>query len=50
MDIHENSRTPPHSRMLMIERLETGWTVAAVAPALSIDGKTVRKWRERFRL
>ena len=31
MDIHENARTTPRSRMLMIERLEAGSTVAAVA-------------------
>ena len=50
MDIHENARTTPHSRMLMIERLEAGWTVSAVAGAQGIDGKTVRKWRERYRV
>jgi transposase InsO family protein len=49
MDIHENARTTPHSRMLMIERLEAGWTVAAVASAHGVDGRTVRKWRDRFR-
>jgi hypothetical protein len=31
MDAHENAKTTPHSRMLMIERLRQGWTVAAVA-------------------
>lgn len=50
MDIHENARTTPRSRMVMIERLETGWTVAAVASAQGVDGRTVRKWRDRFRL
>lgn len=48
MDIHENARTTPHSRMLMIERLEAGWTVTAVASAIGVDGRTVRKWRDRF--
>lgn len=50
MDIHENARTTPRSRMVMIERLEAGWTVAAVASAQGVDGRTVRKWRDRFRL
>jgi hypothetical protein len=36
--------------MVMIERLEAGWTVAAVASAQGVDGRTVRKWRDRFRL
>lgn len=48
MDIHENARTTPRSRMLMIERLEAGWTVASVAFAQGVDGRTVRKWRDRF--
>jgi transposase InsO family protein len=33
----------------MIERLEAGWTVAATASALGVDGRTVRKWRDRYR-
>ena len=49
MDIHENARTTPRSRMLMVERLEAGWTAAAVAAASGVDGKTVRKWRDRHR-
>lgn len=48
MDIHENARTTPHSRMVMVDRLEAGWTVAAVAAAFGVDGRTVRKWRDRF--
>jgi transposase InsO family protein len=49
MDVHENARTTPRSRMLMIERLEAGWKVNAVAAAFGIDQRTVRKWRERYR-
>jgi len=48
MDIHKNARTTPLSRMLIIERLKAGWTVADVARAAGITGKTVRKWRDRF--
>ena len=48
MDVHENARTTRHSRMLMIERLQAGWTVAGVASALGVTAKTVRKWRDRF--
>jgi transposase InsO family protein len=50
MDIHENARTTRHSRMLMIERLQAGWTIAAVASAQGVDGKTVRKWRDRYQV
>lgn len=47
MDIHENARTTPRSRMLMIERLESGLRVNAVAAASGVDQRTVRKWRDR---
>lgn len=48
MDVHQNARTTPHSRMLIVERLNEGWTVPAVAAAMGVDPKTVRKWRDRF--
>jgi len=48
MDIHKNARTTRLSRMLIIERLKSGWTVPLVAASLGITGKTVRKWRDRF--
>jgi transposase-like protein len=47
MDIHKNARTTPHSRMLMVQRLASGWTVAAVAAAHGVSPRTVRKWRDR---
>jgi transposase InsO family protein len=47
MDIHDNARTTRHSRMLMVQRLAGGWTVAAVAAAQGVSPKTVRKWRDR---
>lgn len=48
MDVHENARTTPFGRMLMVERLRSGWPVAEVAAAAGVTAKTVRKWRERF--
>jgi transposase InsO family protein len=47
MDIHKNARTTPHSRMLMVQRLASGWTVAGVAAAHGVSPRTVRKWRDR---
>ena len=47
MDIHENARTTRHSRMLMVQRLAAGWSVATVATALGVTARTVRKWRDR---
>lgn len=34
MDAHENARTMPHSRMLIIKRLHAGQPVGAVADSL----------------
>ena len=48
MDAHENARTTPHSRMLIVARLAAGWTVGAVAVALGATPRTVRNWRDRF--
>ena len=48
MDIHDNARTTRHSRMLMVQRLASSWTVAAVATAQGVSPKTVRKWRDRY--
>ena len=48
MDAHENARTTPRSRMLIVERLGDGHSVARVAASLGITPRTVRKWRDRF--
>jgi transposase InsO family protein len=48
MDSHENARTTPHGRMLIVQRLAAGQSVGAVATALGLTAKTVRKWRDRF--
>ncbi|WP_428538172.1 hypothetical protein [Rhodopila sp.] len=45
MDIHQNGRTTVHSRMLIVERLTQGWSVASVASARGLTAKTVRKRR-----
>lgn len=47
MDVHQNARTTPHGRSLMIRRLADGWPIAAVAAAFGVDARTVRKWRDR---
>ena len=47
MDVHQNAKTTPHGRRLMIERLAEGWTVARVAAASGVTAKTVGKWQGR---
>lgn len=48
MDVHENARTTRHSRMLIVQRVASGWTLAAVAEAQGVTIRTIRKWRDRF--
>jgi len=48
MDSHENARTTPRGRMLIVRRLAEGQTVIAVAAAMGVTARTVRKWRDRF--
>ena len=47
MDVHQNAKTTPRGRLLMIRRLAEGWTVATVAAAAGVTLKTVAKWRDR---
>ena len=47
MDSHENAQTTPRGRLLMVQRLASGWSVLAVAAAQGVTPKTVRKWRDR---
>jgi transposase InsO family protein len=50
MDIHKNARLTPHSRAQLVRRvLIEGQNPKAVARALGVCLKTVRKWVERFR-
>ena len=49
MDIHKNARLTPHSRAELVRRvLEEGQTRKAVATALRVCPRTVRKWIGRF--
>jgi transposase InsO family protein len=47
MDIHKNARTTPHSRALIAARIAAGERCAAVAQALGVCDRTVRKWVAR---
>lgn len=48
MDLHENARTTPHSRVEMVRRVRAGQSVRAVAAGFGVCEKTVRKWVTRF--
>jgi transposase InsO family protein len=49
VNIHQNARTNPYSRALLVARIEGGWTAAAAAASFGISVRTVRKWRARER-
>ena len=49
MNIHQNARTNPYSRALLVARVGGGWTAAAAAASFGISVRTVRKWRARER-
>jgi len=50
MNAHQNARTTPFGRAVMVRRVrEEGWSVAAAAAAFEVSGRTVRKWLARFR-
>lgn len=50
MNIHENARTTPASRALLVERVVShGWTAAAAAAAVGVSTRTAFKWLRRFR-
>lgn len=50
MNIHENARSTPHSRAVLIERVcEAGWPVAEAAVAAAVSERTAYKWLRRFR-
>ena len=49
MDIHHNARSCPHSRALMVDRVQRGDPVVRVAAELGVSQRTVYKWLARFR-
>jgi transposase InsO family protein len=48
MNLHRNARTTPISRAEMARRVLSGQRSMAVATAMGVDVKTVRKWAGRF--
>lgn len=49
MNAHKNARTTPHSRALIVDRIEKGWTQDEIADSLGISRRTVCKWLKRCR-
>jgi transposase InsO family protein len=50
MKLHGNARTCPHSRLLMVRRVELeGWTLGQAAEAAGVSVRTVSKWLACYR-
>lgn len=49
MIMHPKARTTPHSRALIVQRVEAGVPVAAIAHMFGISRQTVYKWLRRHR-
>ena len=51
MKLHGNARTCPHSRLLMVRRVEDeGWTLTQAAEAAGVSVRTVSKWLACYRV
>ncbi len=46
---HPNARLTVHGRLLLVRRVESGWTVCAAAAAAGVSRQTAGKWVRRFR-
>lgn len=49
MDIHQNARTCPASRMLLVSRIGSGSSVSWAAEAAGVSRRTAFKWLARYR-
>lgn len=45
---HPNARLNVHGRVLLVSRIESGWTVSAAARAAGISRQTAGKWFRRY--
>ena len=49
MKLHGSAKLSPASRLLLVERVDAGWSVSAVSASLGVSQRTVFKWLRRFR-
>ena len=50
MKLHANAKTTPHSRLLLVQRVEEeGWDVASAAEAVGVSRRCGFKWLARYR-
>ena len=49
MKLHDNARSCPKSRRLLVDRIGAGWSVMEAAEAAGITDRTARRWVARWR-
>lgn len=49
MNVHSNARLTPSGRVLMIARIERGWSVRRAAAASGVSERTAHRWLSRWR-
>ncbi len=50
MDLHQNARSCPASRAVLVRRIvEEGWRVRAAAVAIGISERSAYRWLARYR-
>jgi len=49
MNLHQNARLTPHGREWIVRQAESGHTPQAIATAVGVCPRTVRKWLKRYR-
>lgn len=45
---HPNARLTVHGRLVLVSRIEAGWTVSAAAQAAGVSRQTAGKWFKRY--
>jgi transposase-like protein len=49
MNVHKNARLTPRGRERIVWRVASGQTPEAVAEAVGVCPRTIRKWVDRYR-
>lgn len=49
MNVHKNARLTPCGRVLLVERIESGWSVGRASAAAGVSERTAHRWLGRYR-
>ena len=49
MKLHANAKTTPKTRLLLVQRMESGWDAASAAEAVGVSRRCALKWLARYR-